>query len=1306
MLKLLVPILGAGTIALVLTIIALFKKAKAAVPKPKPGAKKEEPAAPPVAAAAGAVHAPTDHAKDEAEAEAHASVLDLRHSFALAMDALKQWAPRPADRLQAPWVLSIGRVRAGKSSMLESLPLERLGEWSSGQTYVGTSPCRFHFFERGVVLDLSGSMLGGSKGSLGREVAWKGLVTLLQRHRPERPVDSVVLSIPMTDLVGPERMTKEELEREGARLHGCLQQLSLGLGLQIPVYVLITQCDQVPGFSAFGRDQTEERRREMLGWSSPYALNTTFSPEWVDEAIGVVSRRVQDLEFATWSDDTEPSDGDDLLAFPSWLAATVPALRTQLARVFRMSAYEPAFPLRGIYFTGDVERAPRITETVTRASAAPIEAPVRETTNMSSATKGGPRVKAAFVADLFNDKIFAEHGLARVARRTALSKNRLVATMQLATAAILLIGPIGIYYTVNGLRLGSWTVAAGLREETSSIEPLLKAIASAGHDIKESRPEGNSEIFTVLDHMANVRSGQLRALFLPPSWLSPLHGQIRDALQTAFSGILFPEFRDKLHQQMQVVLGEGDHSTVVQTGQSLPGYLASVHQLSDGIQRYNHIGTAGAGSTRELAQLVEYLYPTEQIAPGFFENDDYYRDALVSTQVDPIIVTAAEQGNAMRRATELIAESYTSLVTRLNKTPASADSDDASDESFKADVAAVVGLRAFLDTAGPVEHALTAIKPPFSFGDNFAPKVHASLVSYRDRLTGELATERYAETSGATLRALDLLLRQPFMQATTGRDIPTDLDAETTLRWDVQRLDQAIELHGEFDKFVAHGLDSLPDGVRGNVRRLATAQVAAAMADRVSEAAIFSSAPSMARAESERDLKNRIAAFDQGMERVGRIMDLFDTMGATPLVDDLDALTTAHASQLLTRLNTMVDLSRRFTLPAAAVATWNGQAPFSATLGAKENGIAEYFAGEQQTVRSTANLGRTVIAYLDSRGELDGDIARSLRAWHDVLDALDKGDAKPPTGPLASIERTVVADVDSVDVKTCVRKPLRMLGGSDLVTKRINDIRQQVWRRCVDVATGNARTSYAQLEETFRTHLAGHFPFATSVTAPDASAADIVAFFRQFDALSPDAVTASGSNAQKVSGFLAELEDVRRFLAPMIDSASRPPTYDYSIDFRVNRGAEVGGNQIADWAADIGAQHASIDAPDASRHGRWRAGDTVHVALRWATGSQVVPFDIMGPNGSAHDGEMEIGFGGRWGLLRFLRAYASDVTDDTGGHILAIVGQTARRQAPSDPTATTRVFLRVRLNHPDTKADLHLPHFPTAAPGATAEARR
>src|SRR6185312_14955142 len=126
---------------------------------------------------------------------------------------------------------------------------------------------------------------------------------------------------PITDLVGPERLTKEELEREGARLNGCLQQLSLGLGLQLPVYVVVTQCDQVPGFSAFGRDQTSERRREMLGWSSPYALNTTFSAEWVDEAIGVVSRRVQDLEFASWSDDSEPSDSDDLLAFPSWLAA-------------------------------------------------------------------------------------------------------------------------------------------------------------------------------------------------------------------------------------------------------------------------------------------------------------------------------------------------------------------------------------------------------------------------------------------------------------------------------------------------------------------------------------------------------------------------------------------------------------------------------------------------------------------------------------------------------------------------------------------------------------------------------------------------------------------------------------------------------------------------------------------------------------------------------------------------------------------------------------------------------------------------
>jgi hypothetical protein len=321
-----------------------------------------------------------------------------------------------------------------------------------------------------------------------------------------------------------------------------------------------------------------------------------------------------------------------------------------------------------------------------------------------------------------------------------------------------------------------------------------------------------------------------------------------------------------------------------------------------------------------------------------------------------------------------------------------------------------------------------------------------------------------------------------------------------------------------------------------------------------------------------------------------------------------------------------------------------------------------------------------------------------------VLDALDRADLKPPAGPLAMLDRTVVAEVDSIDTRSCVRRPVRTFGGSDLLARRLNELRQVVWRRCVDVATGAARTSYAQLEETFRTRLAGRFPFSPTPAAPDASAADVIAFFRQYDALSADAVTASGAAAPRVSAFLSELDAARRFFAPLLDSSARAPTYDFQIDFRVNRSLEIGGNQVAEWSADVGAQHLTIDTPESARRGRWRSGDSVQVTLRWANGSTVVPVDANG--GAVLNGGIRAGAGGRWALLRLLRNFSGDASDGEPGQLITLGARMARRQQPSEPAGTARVFVRIRLFHPDTKAELPLPNFPIAAPGVAAESRR
>jgi hypothetical protein len=249
------------------------------------------------------------------------------------------------------------------------------------------------------------------------------------------------------------------------------------------------------------------------------------------------------------------------------------------------------------------------------------------------------------------------------------------------------------------------------------------------------------------------------------------------------------------------------------------------------------------------------------------------------------------------------------------------------------------------------------------------------------------------------------------------------------------------------------------------------------------------------------------------------------------------------------------------------------------------------------------------------------------------------------------------------------------------------------------------------MQEIFRTRIAGHFPFAPGDAAADAAPADIVDFMRAWDAVAPsapDLAGISGPAAPRLNAFFADMAATRKFFASLVDSASalRPPMYDYQVDFRVNRGREINANQIAEWSAQFGARLSEVGSPVAARRGRWSAGDSVLVELRWATGSPFMPVSVIGAGATVADGAVEIGAGGTWGLLRLVRAFESDVPDPEGGSTISIAVRTARKAMAADATGTARAFMRVRFYDPDTKAELRLPRFPQALPSLPTEGSR
>jgi type VI secretion system protein ImpL len=1311
-----------GIIICVVIAVLVLRTAKAKVPMVP-----ADSVAPPPAPGA-------DAPKPIAHDSGVTAALGVRRSFADAQRVMKSHTSRASERLAMPWVLSMGEAGAGKTTMLGALTLPRLAGSAGDQGGMHESACGWNFFEHGIVIDVAGSLVLDPAHRRADDRAWNTVVNQLQRHRPERPLDAVVLSIPAVDLVGPDRLSREALGQKATHVGDRLAELQHVLSLRLPVYVVVTKCDVIPGFAAFARALSPKRLDDMVGWSSPYTADTAFVPAWVDEALDSVLRGIQEAEFAALArEEGVPVEGDELFLLPQHLGRARSPLREYLQRIFRVTTYERGAFLRGIYFTGD--RNARVPAGGLPAATPRMSRPTVELT--PDAWLGTEEFAAAvraevapttgrhpvFLGDLFGEKIFAERGLAQPGPRVFPSKNKVVARMQIAAAAILLVGPFALYGAANGIRIGPWRVSQGIKAQAATIKPLLQNIDLAVREMEARRKmfhaasnEGNQpevSVFHLLGDMARMSSSHLWSPLLPGTMLSPLHRDITDAIGLSFQTIILPEFRDRLIYRAKRLL-DPVHTPPVPddanygVGLSLPQYLSEVVSLGSNVQRFDNLAKKDNGELEDLGEIVRFLYG-EEMSPDFLASSGYYRQALNEAQAQPIPLDSAARYRALQRAGALAHASYVALLQRLNGAQISGDSVDPGRDAA-ADVQALVGLRAFLDTAGPVEHALSSIPPAFVFGDVFAAQVRDTLAYYKVQLTGDVLP-RYADAShspDAVIGAIDNLLRQPFMQASATQTLADDGGAGAELSWDTARLDDAIAIHKAFDTFMAHGLDPLPEALRNRVRRLATVQVSAAMTDAIASAEQVRPM-SATLADRDQDLIARVGEFEQSAPRVSQLLDLLDGMGATTTYDALFDVSTINASALLARVDAAVDLADRYRLPAAAVNAWNGHAPFSTNgFGGRPGALDEYFAGEQDVLVTNAKLAQPLVTFLRAHDDQSGQTSISLRNWDVILGAVDKLNRKPPAGPIVSMGTTLRFELDSLDLSDCARRAPRSTPGGDLFAQRADGIWSSVWRRCVDLGSRELIAAYGRLETQFRSRLAGRFPFGPPNAPAEASGADIADFLRNYDAFAAVAKQTGGTDdASNILGartatFLTDMAHVRTFFAAYLDSATtgRLPMFDYQIDFRVNRARESGANQIAEWTADVADQHAAMGAPVATRRGRWRAGDDIETSLRWATGSQLVPAEPVPAGASLGNGSISFMTSGQWSLLRFLKEYESDTSDPDGGQTLEFSVRTGRRGSSAAATTSARAYLRVRLYNPDTKAELVLPHFPTSAPDA------
>lgn len=307
---------------------------------------------------------------------------------------------------ELPWYVIIGAPGSGKTTALVKSGLNFPLAATSGEHAIkgvgGTRNCDWWFTDQAVLIDTAGRYTTQDSHKDTDAKAWEGFLGLLKRSRPRQPLNGVLVTVSVTDLL---TQSAAERAQHAATVRARLQELHQHLGLRFPIYLLVTKCDLLSGFMETLGDVDKDTR--AAPWGFTFKLDkhqrtdlSAFGPEF-----DALEQRLTDGLIGKLQLERDAGRRARIYAFPQQFEALKGLLKDHLEQVFSPSQFEAHPLLRGVYFVSGTQEGTPIDRMLGRiARTYRLERTVVPP-NQSSG-------KSYFLQRLLKEVVFAESGLA------------------------------------------------------------------------------------------------------------------------------------------------------------------------------------------------------------------------------------------------------------------------------------------------------------------------------------------------------------------------------------------------------------------------------------------------------------------------------------------------------------------------------------------------------------------------------------------------------------------------------------------------------------------------------------------------------------------------------------------------------------------------------------------------------------------------------------------------------------------------------------------------------------------------------
>ncbi|OOS06119.1 type VI secretion system protein ImpL [Moraxella cuniculi DSM 21768] len=376
---------------------------------------------------------------------------------------------------QMPWYVVLGAAGSGKTTALKQSGLNFPLESSFGSSIsglAGTRDCDWFLTDDAVLLDTAGRLSLHGSDNEHDTYDWQEFINLLKRYRPKQPINGVILTVGVDDLLN----TKTDFKQLAYELRKRIHEMSSSLEINFPVYLMITKFDMLKGFSDFFGGLSEEQRKQSLGFDFT-PLEMTVGSEVL---IGYVSKQLQEIQegidaasIKVLSELNDLDAKDAAFVFSSEFEHLSENLLTLFRELYKTSKFENPISWRGIYFTSATQQGEVIDPVFEHIS--PDLALNKKYVASQELHSSMP--KSFFLQEFFEHRVFGEANLASENKKWSIKK---LAMYWLGLALLILLAGALFIAMINSYLRNSRYLDS-VSEQTTKLQKTANDMTASGN---------------------------------------------------------------------------------------------------------------------------------------------------------------------------------------------------------------------------------------------------------------------------------------------------------------------------------------------------------------------------------------------------------------------------------------------------------------------------------------------------------------------------------------------------------------------------------------------------------------------------------------------------------------------------------------------------------------------------------------------------------------------------------------------------------------------------------------------------------